>query len=120
MTLPTRRPVPMPEDLRHVRLRPADHIVRATLATAKAELDKTNPARLARTLWAGDSITPLLLARDEYGNPIPVTRAASAVADTSTATWAADVATIGLVDFLLSMGPASAASGLLSRALTLT
>jgi hypothetical protein len=49
-----------------------------------------------------------------------ITRAAPSVADISSAGWAADVATIGLTDFLLNMGAASAASGLLSRALVLT
>jgi len=120
MPLPTRRPVPMPEDLRHIRLRPADHIVRATLATAKAELDKTNPEQLARKMWPGDAVTPLLLRRDEFDNPISITRAVTSAADTSTTGWSADIATIGLTDFLLNMGPASAASGLLSRALVLT
>src|SRR5262249_40538233 len=87
--------------------------------TAKAEIDKSDPERLARKTWPEDRVTPLLLQRDEYHNIMPITRAATSTADTTTG-WAADVATIGLVDFLLNMGPASAASGLLSRALTLS
>jgi hypothetical protein len=100
------------------KLRPSDHIVRGVLATAKA--DRSGPEKFARKEWPEDRVTPLLLQRDEFYNILPITRAVSGVADTATAGWAADVATIGLVDFLLSMGPASAASGLLSRALVLT
>src|SRR5262249_31330517 len=87
--------------------------------TAKAEIDKSDPERLARKTWPEDRVTPLLLQRDEYHNIMPITRAATSTADTTTG-WVADIATIGLVDFLLNMGPASAGSGLLSRALTLT
>src|SRR5262245_37680529 len=91
------------------------------MAAALTERDKIkNPERLAHKLWPSDSVTPLLLARDDYGNPVPLTRAVSSVGDTTSSGWVADIATIGLADFLLTMGPASAGSGLLSRALTLT
>jgi len=120
-TRSTYRPQPVPSRAGppFQKLTPGDHVVRAVPATAMAELDKTNPERLARKLWPGDSVTPLLLQRDEYHNLLPVTRTATSPADTTTASWATDIATFGLADFLLNMGPASAASGLLSRALVL-
>jgi hypothetical protein len=117
MNPPTRTSAPGPFQ----KLRASDHLVRAVLATAMAEMERTNhPERIARKTWPHDHVTPLLLQRDEYHNILPITRAASSVADTTTAGWAADIATFGLADFLLNMGPASAAAGLLSRALTLS
>ena len=120
------RPVPLRSDYDSS---PGQSLVRAVLAEARSELVRRQSAgrdgvkvidaeQLARKLWPDDRVTPLLLKRDDFGNI--VTRATTAAADTTTAGWAADVATIGLVDFLLNMGPASAASGLLARALVLT
>ena len=62
MTLPVRRPVRMPEDLK--RGYPGQAIVHAVLATAKAAASDvhTAPAKMARALWPFDTITPRLLA----------------------------------------------------------
>jgi hypothetical protein len=119
------RPVPLRPDFAATRRDAGASIVRAVLAEAKAELVRhgggkaPSAEKLARELWPSDAVTPLLLQRDEFYNLMPVTRAVTAAADTTTAGWASDIATIGLTDFLLNMGPASAASQLLARALVL-
>src|SRR5262245_47406081 len=99
------------------KLRPSDHIVRAVLATAVAELDGSSPIQHVRRTWPDDRVTPLFVHTDDFGRQLPVMRSASVPADTTT--WAADVAVAGMADLLLNLGPASAASQLLSHALTL-
>jgi len=95
---PRRQPVPLKPDWGARDSAPSDHIVRAVLAEARAELVRRQSAgrdsvkvmdaeQLARKLWPDDRVTPLLLKRDDFGNI--VTRASTAAADTSTSGWAA-------------------------------
>jgi hypothetical protein len=92
------------------KLRPSDHVVRALLATARAEAlgHEADPVRLARKTWPGDAVTPLIL-----------TRAATVPADTATTGWASDLAQFSFIDLVQNLGPLSAVSGLLERALQL-
>src|SRR5262249_10662786 len=88
-------------------LRPADHIIRSVLATARGAGDPSAAAKAARALWPDDMVT-----RQR------VTRARTRPADTTSSGWAADVGTFALADFVATMGGAS--STLLTRALQLS
>src|SRR5262245_45081242 len=83
---------------------PGAPLVRAVLATARARSDALAAAKLARTMWSDDKVTPALIQRATT-NP----------ADTVTSGWASDVGTFALADFVATMG--GAASTLLTRAL---
>jgi hypothetical protein len=91
-------------------LHPGSPVVRAVLATANARAVEfgQHPEQIARAMWPGDTATLTL-----------ITRGTTVVATTTTSGWAAELAQFGLADLLLNMGPASAASELLKRALAL-
>src|SRR5215216_1046618 len=105
---PTR--IPLRPDF-SARSRPADHLFRAVLAEARARYDLglRGAARIAASCWPDDKATEFL-----------ITRAATAPATSTTSGWAAELARSAVADLIVSLGPASAASELLRRAMVLS
>jgi hypothetical protein len=83
-----------------------DHVMRACFATAVARARRANTAAVLSELYPSDDVAPRLL----------VSRAAASVGTSTTATFAAELAATGaVVDFLGSLGPASAAGWLIQH-----
>src|SRR5262245_47769133 len=103
-------PTPRPSDL-GLRRQIATPLVRAVLAYAHASQrgGDRNVERVVRSLWPRDEATLAI-----------VTRTASAVANTTTAGWAAELAVNTISELLIALGPISAGSELLRRGNVLT
>lgn len=99
----------MPEDIR--RHRPSDAIVRSIVAQGfnLVQGRGEGAASIARRAWPNDPRTLEFLT----------TRAASAPASTTATGWAAELALPAVADLITGLGPASAGSGLIRRAISL-
>src|SRR5262245_18802991 len=101
------RPFPLPSDLgrRSKSLRPSHHLYRAAVAHLRAHYENISPERAAKSLFADDQVTPLLL------------KAASAPATTTNPAWAQILAATAVDDSVQAITSLSAAAGLISRGL---
>jgi hypothetical protein len=86
-------------------LRPSDHLVRSVIAIAGTERG-VSPVQTVKRLWPDDQVAKTI-----------VERAATVPADTTVSGWAAELAGTAFLEFVATLGPASALSGLLPRAL---
>jgi len=101
------RPFPLPSDLGRSSksLRPSHHLYRAAAAHLRAHRENISPERAAKSLFADDQVTPLLL------------KAASTPATTTTPGWAQSLAATAVDDTVQAITSLSAAAGLISRGL---
>jgi hypothetical protein len=97
------RPFPLPEDLGKQRTRPAFHLYRAAACHVRAHFEKTNPERIAKTLFRDDQVTPLVL------------RAASNPATVGDANWASALAREVIDDTIAAAASLSAAADVINR-----
>jgi hypothetical protein len=97
--------IPFPQPI--PRGRPADILVRAACSSLIAAHLNDYPGEVAKRNWPDDKDVATL------------TRAAVVVADTATSGWASQLAQTATADFMLSIGPQSAGSALLKRAISL-
>jgi hypothetical protein len=93
--------------MRSPRVPPRDYILRAVVSHAWAQLSHATPEQIAKQLWPDDPISPLH------------TKASTAPATTTTSGWASQLAATSVVDTLVGLGPASAASELVRRSINL-
>ncbi len=79
--------------------RPADHLVRASLAILRSETrNRQQEEAVVRSLFPGDEASELLV------------RAATSPASLSSPQWAAALSSTAVSDFVSGLGPISAAS----------
>jgi hypothetical protein len=102
----SRSPIPLRPDY-SARRATGLPLVRAAAAHLIAHLENGYASDTAERLWPRDADTKL------------VAKAASIPATVSTSAWASTFAETALADFVISMGPASAAAALLARGLQL-
>jgi hypothetical protein len=101
--------VPLQPDYSAVRARASDALVRAIVAKAHNVTGDHRAVELvARELFPGDEAVQLVL------------RGATTPATTTGAGWAAELATTAVADLVLGLGPASAASELFRRSVSLS
>jgi len=97
---------PLPSDLRPTT-RPSQPLVRAMLAHALAVDAYGSQDDIARRLWPKDE------------QIIPVMKAATAPADTTTSGWASQLAAQSIADLVTTLGPVTCAGELMRRAVAL-
>src|SRR5215471_1686289 len=88
-----------------LKLRVADHIYRAGVATLRAYLSGASPEREAKAMFGDDGVTELVL------------KAASTPATTTVPGWAKELAAVAVYDLIASAASLSAGAALIDRAL---
>jgi hypothetical protein len=99
-------PIPLRPDPNALRSRGAQTLVRAVMARAGAELGNCSVEEQIKQHWGSDRDVEM------------ITRASVSPATVSGSGWANTLASTAVVEFIASMGPASAGAALLSRGLT--
>ena len=109
MNSPAPRGIPLrPAYSAAARPRASDHLIRAIVAKGRSFLGDGEAPHVARQLWRDDEATQLIL------------RGATAPATTAAPGWAKELATTAVADLIVGLGPASAASELFRRAISLS
>jgi Phage capsid family len=105
----TPRPIPLRPDREALAEASIAALTRAALSNALAIVNRQqSPSDICKTRWPEDRLAQFL------------TRAASAPAMTTVPTWAAELVQSVTADFLIGLGPHSAASEIFQAALSLT
>jgi hypothetical protein len=99
---------PNPRPFLPPRTPPREALIRAATAIVRGRVVPGGPDHAFRSLYDGDESAELIL------------KAATVPALTSLAGWANTLATTAVADYVASLGPASAASELISRSLQLS